>query len=184
MPWDGGHGTSSGRAQDVAQHRYASETATNRGSLRAVHSRIDATLGPGAASKCCRCAGHHLARPPLACPAYQGLRASRARRPDPWLNSDAPRAGRALGNATRVTNRSFLRTPIDPSGCPKSLIILGHIFQGTVDDPAESPLGHCRRIRGAWTSSSDRVRGCPNLLRSTTPALDAGPAMIAQDSPS
>ena len=90
MPWDGDHGKSSGRADDVARHRRSSETATNRGSLRAVHSRIDATLGPGAASKCCRCAGHDLARPPIACLTYQGLRASRARRPYPWLNTDAP----------------------------------------------------------------------------------------------
>ncbi len=31
------------------------------------------------------------------------------------------------------------------------------------------PLGHCRHIGGARTSSSDRVRGRPNLHRSTTP---------------
>jgi hypothetical protein len=89
QPWDGGHGTASGRVRDVPPHRRASETATNRGSLRALHSRIDATLGPGAASKCCRCAGYHLARPPISFLTYQGLRASLRRRPDPWLNTDA-----------------------------------------------------------------------------------------------
>ena len=52
------------------------ETAINRGSLRAVHSRTAATLGQDAASKCCRCAGHRLARPPVSFLAYQGLRAS------------------------------------------------------------------------------------------------------------
>ena len=60
----------------AAPHRRTSETATNRGSIRAMHSRIDATLGHDAASKCRRCAGHLWARPPIACLKYQGLRAS------------------------------------------------------------------------------------------------------------